>query len=68
MFQVKTSSVGALSRVSLNEKTEIKSVDVTLHELIPQLSRIQVESIQKATQLDKTLIQLMLEGWPKSCR
>ena len=61
----------ALSRVSPNEKTEIKGLDVTIHELTPQLSRIQVESIQKATQQDKTLqllIQQMLEGWPESCR
>ena len=61
----------AFSRVSPNEKTEIKDLDVTIHEITPQLSRIQVESIQKATQQDKTLqllIQQMLEGWPESCR
>ena len=61
----------ALSRVSPNEKTEIKGLDVTIFEFTPQLSRMQVESIQKATQQDKTLqllIQQMLEGWPESCR
>ena len=61
----------ALSRVRPNEKTEIKGLDVTICELTPQLSRIQVESIQRATQQDKTLqlpIQQMLEGWPESCR
>ena len=55
----------ALSRVSPNEKTEIKDLDVTIHALTPQLSRIQVESIQKAKEEDKTLqllIQQMLEG------
>ena len=45
----------ALSRVSPNEKTEIKGLDVTIHELTPQLTRIQVKSIQKATQENKTL-------------
>ena len=34
----------ALNRVSPNEKTEIKGLDVTIHELTPQLSRIQVEA------------------------
>ena len=59
------------STVSPNEKTEIKGLDVTVHELTPQLSRIQAESIKKTTQQDKTLqlhIQQMLEGWPESCR
>ena len=61
----------ALSRVSPNEKTEIKGLEVTIHELTPQISRIQVESFQKATQQDNTLhllIQQVLEGQPKSCR
>ena len=61
----------ALSRVSPNKKTEIKGLDVTIPELTLQISRIQVESIQKATQQEKTLqllIQQMLEGWPESCR
>ena len=61
----------ALNKVSPIEKTENKGLDVTTNELIPQLSRIQVESIQKATQQEQTLqllIQQMLEGWPESCR
>ena len=61
----------ALSRVSPNEKTDTKGLNVTIYELIPQLSRTQVESILKTTQCDKTLqllIQHMLEGWPESCR
>ena len=45
----------ALSRVSPNEKIEIRGLNVTIHEFTPQLSRIQVESIQKAPQQDKTL-------------
>ena len=60
-----------LSRVSPNEKMETKGLDITIYELTPQLSRIQVESIQKARQQDKTLqlfIQHMLEGCPESCR
>ena len=36
--------VDALIRVSPNEKTEIKGIDVTIHELTPEVSRIQVES------------------------
>ena len=59
------------SAVSLYEKTEIKGLDVTIHELTPQLSRVQVEFIHKTTQQDKTLqlpIQQMLEGWPETCR
>ena len=72
MFQVKDIPIltDALSRDSPKEKTEIKGLDVTIHELTTQLLRIQVESIQKATQQDKTLqllIQQVLEGWPESC-
>ena len=65
------SMADALSRVSPNEETEIKGLDITILELTPQLSRIQVESIQKATQQDKTLqllIQQISEGWPESCK
>ena len=61
----------ALGKVSANENTEIKGLDVTIHELTSQIYRIQVESIQKATQQDNTLqllIQQMFEGWPESCR
>ena len=61
----------SINRISQDKKTEIKGLDVTIHELNLQLSRIQVESIQKATQQDKILqllIQQMLEGWPESCR
>ena len=61
----------ALGRVRPNEKAEIKGLDVTIHELIPQLLRIQAESIQKGTQQDmklQLLIQQMLEGLPESCR
>ena len=46
----------ALSRVSPHEKIEIKGLDVTIHELTPTMSRVQVETIQKATQEDTTLL------------
>ena len=59
----------ALNKVSPNEKTEIKGLDVSTHELTAKLFRIQVVSIQKAKQQDKTLqvlIQQMLEWWPET--
>ena len=61
----------ALSRVSPYEKVKIKGLDVTIHELTPQLTRVQVQTIQKATQEDSTLqllIQQILKGWPDHCR
>ena len=39
----------ALSRVSPHKKVHIKGLDVTLHELTPHLTRVQVQTIQKAT-------------------
>ena len=56
------------SRVSLQEKGEIKGLDITIHEHTPPLTRVHVEQIQKAIQGDKTLqllIQEMLECWPE---
>ena len=62
----------ALSRVSSHKKIEIKGLDITIHMLTPTMSRVQVETIQKATQEDTTLqllIQQMIKGWPKEgCR
>ena len=62
----------AFSRVSSHEKAEIKGLDITIHELTPTMSRVQVETIQKATQEDTTLqllMQQMIKGWPKEgCR
>ena len=62
----------ALSRVSPHEKAEIKGLDVTIHELTPTVSRVQIETIQKATQEYTTLQLLMqqkIKGWPKEgCR
>ena len=61
----------AFNKVNPSEKTGIKCLNVTIYELTSQLSGIQAESIQKATQQDQTLqllIQQMLEGWPESCR
>ena len=57
----------ALSRVSPHEKVKIKGLDFTIHELIQQLTRIQVQTIQKATKEDTTLqllMQQMIQGWP----
>ena len=40
-------------------RTEIKGLDVTIHEITPNLSHIQVETIQQATKEDPTLQILM---------
>ena len=58
----------ALSRVSPSGRTEIKGLDVTIHEITPGLSHIQIETIQQATKEDPTLKLLMkqlMEGWPE---
>ena len=39
----------ALSRVIPSGRTEIKGLDITIHEITPDLSHIQVETIQQAT-------------------
>ena len=61
-----------LSRISQHEKVEIKGMDVTIHELTTTMSRVQVETIQKATKEDTTpqlLMQQIIKGWPKGrCR
>ena len=57
----------ALSRVSPSGKTEIKGLDVTIHDLTATLSHVQVEAIQKATREDQVLqmlMQQMMQGWP----
>ena len=38
-----------LSRVSPNEKIEIKGLEITIHKFTPTMSRVQVETIQKVT-------------------
>ena len=38
------------SRISPQEKGEMKDSDVSIHELTPHLTRVHVEEIQKATQ------------------
>ena len=62
----------ALSRVIIHEKMEIEGLDVTIHELTSTMSRVQVETIQKATPEDTTLqllMEQMIKGWPKEgCR
>ena len=46
-----------LSRVSPRDRTEIKGLGVTIHEITPDLHHIQVETIQQATKEDPTLQQ-----------
>ena len=57
-----------LSRISPHCRTEIKGLDVTIHEISPDFSHIQVEAIQQATKEDPTLqllMQQLMEGWPE---
>ena len=49
----------ALSRVSPSGKTEIKGLDVTIHDLTTTLNHVQVEAIQQATREDQVLQMLM---------
>ena len=49
-----------LSRVSPSGRTDIKGLDVTIHEITPDLSHIQVETIQQATKQDP-LLQLLMQ-------
>ena len=58
----------ALSRVSPRGRTEIKGLDVTIHEITSDLSHIQVETIWQATKEDPTLQLLMpqlMDSWPE---
>ena len=58
----------ALNRVSPSGSTEMKGLDVTIHEITPDLSHIQIETIQQATKEDPTLQPLMkqlMEGLPE---
>ena len=57
----------ALGRVSPSGKTEIKGLDVTIHDLTTTLNHVWVEAIQRATREDqvlKMLMQQMMQGWP----
>ena len=56
-----------LSRVGPSGRTEIKGLDVTIHEIITGLNHVQVETIQQATKEDPTLQLFMqlVEGWPE---
>ena len=57
----------ALSRVSPSGRTEIKGLDVTIHDLPTTLGHVQVEAIQNATRKDQVLqmlMQQMMQGWP----
>ena len=63
----KVTVADALSRVSLSGKTEIKGLDVTIHDLTTTLIHVQEEAIQKATREDQVLqmlMQQMMQGWP----
>ena len=58
----------ALSRISPSGKTVIQELDVIILELTPELSNIQVKSIQEATKEDQVLQLLMhqlMSGWPE---
>ena len=58
----------ALSRISPSGKTEIQGLDVTIHELTPELSYIQVKSIQEAikeNQVLQLLMQQLMSEWPE---
>ena len=46
----------------------LKGLDVIIHEISPDLSHIQVETIQQVTKEDPTLqlpMQQLMEGWPE---
>ena len=56
----------ALIRVSPSGKTEIKGLDVTIHDLTTALSHVQIEAIQKATREDQVLQMLkqqIMQEW-----
>ena len=56
-----------MSRVSPSGKTEIKGLDVTIHDPTTTLNHVQVEAIQQATREDQVLqmlMQQMMQGWP----
>ena len=49
----------ALSKISSSGRTDIKGLDGTFHEITPDLSHVQVETIQQAAKEDPTLQLLM---------
>ena len=56
----------ALNRISPSGRTKIKELDVTIHEITPDLSHVQVETIQQASKEDPSiqpLMQQLIEGW-----
>ena len=58
----------ALSQVNPNGNTKVKSLDVTVHEMSPCISHLQLVHIQRATQEDQVLQMLMskmIEGFPE---
>ena len=67
MFQVHRYQLQIHLTVSPSGKTEIKGLDVTIHEIAPDLSHIQVETIQQATKEDPTL-QLLMQQLMEGCQ
>ena len=58
----------ALSRVNPNGNIKVKGLDVTVHEMSPCISHLQLVHIKKATQEDQVLQMLMskmIEGFPE---
>ena len=56
------------SRVSPSGRTEIQGLDVNINEITPDLSHIQVETIQQASKEDpilQLLMQQLMDGWPE---
>ena len=57
-----------LSRVNPNGSIKVKGLDVTVHEMSPCISHLQLVHIKKATQEDQVLQMLMskmIEGFPE---
>ena len=63
----KVLAADALSRVSPSDKTEIKGLVITVHDITTTLTHVKVEPIQKVIRDDQVLqllIQQMMQGWP----
>ena len=58
----------ALSQVNPNGNTKVKGLDVTVHEMSPCISHLQLVHIQRTMQEDQVLQMLMskmIEGFPE---
>ena len=68
MFQVPRYQLQWIKQSCPSGRTKIKGLDVTIHEIAPDLSHIQVETILQATKEDPTLQllkQQLMEGLPE---